>query len=510
MAFIGLGSFNKYHSYILLVVISRLLCDYIEGFNEKEFRNRTEDESFIDFGSNFAYHPLFRNIFYFLGSLICGFIFLAIYRKTEKNKEGEMSIEKVNAMKTKLLGLHTGNYYVSLILISFFYTISIILRTFLMSLKFDAGFWTLEILFVIYLSIRILKIKIGNHQKVTIFILACILFIVQIISSFLPRTNHNCDNEECKEKYITDTNLYIYIYKRFGNYGYIILILFLYILDFIFRDISWVRLKYLMDIRSIPLFRIWLFIGCIGCSLITILFFIVSNLPCNVIENIIIIDNSYKDNTKGLEEFNFQNQACGVLNYNSNNKKLSIYYDDFNTFWSFYSKSSRKILEIFIVPIYLIVNCLINFSHAMILKHLDPNAMLVNINFNYFISRLIFYIKKHANEEDLTVAQFILLESCEIFAIIAYLIYIEIIELKFCQLDYHLKKTITKRGQSDYYSLFTIEDNDDQDDELNYSIRKESLVNNNNEIRKGSIIFNNNNNKGIEMTNKEEYFNTIN
>ena len=146
----------------------------------------------------------------------------------------------------------------------------------------------------------------------------------------------------------------------------------------------------------------------------------------------------------------------------------------------------------------------------MILKHLDPNAMLVNINFNYFISRLIFYIKKHANEEDLTVAQFILLESCEIFAIIAYLIYIEIIELKFCQLDYHLKKTITKRGQLDYDLLFAIEDNDDQDDELNYYIRKESLVNNNNEIRKGSIIFNNNNNKGIEMTNKEEYFNSTN
>ena len=87
MAFIGLGSFDKYYYYILLVVICRFLCDVIEGFNEKEFYNRTEDESFINFGSNFAYHPLFRDLSYFLGSLICGFIFFAIYRKTEKNKD---------------------------------------------------------------------------------------------------------------------------------------------------------------------------------------------------------------------------------------------------------------------------------------------------------------------------------------------------------------------------------------------------------------------------------------
>ena len=69
----------SYYYYILLVVICRFLCDVIEGFNEKEFYNRTEDESFINFGSNFAYHPLFRDLSYFLGSLICGFIFFIYY-----------------------------------------------------------------------------------------------------------------------------------------------------------------------------------------------------------------------------------------------------------------------------------------------------------------------------------------------------------------------------------------------------------------------------------------------
>ena len=85
----------------------------------------------------------------------------------------------------------------------------------------------------------------------------------------------------------------------------------------------------------------------------------------------------------------------------------------------------------------------------MILKHLDPNAMLVNINFNYLLSRMITYIKNDANEEYLTVEEFVLLELCEILAIIAYMIYIELIELKFCLFDYDLKKTIQQRSIAD-------------------------------------------------------------
>ena len=37
--------------------------------------------------------------------------------------------------------------------------------------------------------------------------------------------------------------------KKFGHYGWIFLILFLYIFDFIMRDYSWVKLKYIMDIK---------------------------------------------------------------------------------------------------------------------------------------------------------------------------------------------------------------------------------------------------------------------
>ena len=385
---------------------------------------------------------------YFLGAISVGLFLYIVYIRTEKEKvEGRITLEKTKTQKS-MLGLKGGFNTFLIIIIAFIYTANISLRTFLMSMKFDAGFWTLEILFVIFLTVKILKVEIGNHQKVTIFILAFVLFTIQIISSLLQRTDHGCKDEQCKDEYIADNNMYKFMEKKFGHYGWIFLILFLYIFDFIMRDYSWVKLKYLMDKKSIPVFRIMLFIGIIGCSLIIICLSIVTNYPCNTLENITKVEGQYKyiDTNKTVV---FDRQVCGVIDYKAETHELIFYYDNFNIFISDYNDSTREPLEIFIIFFYFINNFFINFSQAMILKHLDPNAMLVNINFNYLFSRLISYIKNDADKEFLLVEQFILLELCEILAILAYMIYIELIELKFFRLDYHLKKNIEERSMKE-------------------------------------------------------------
>ena len=470
MAFIGFGHFSKYYTYIVILVVFRFLCDYLEGFNEKEYYKRPNGESFIEFGSIFAYHPLIRDFMYFLGSLIVGLVLYIIYRRTEMDdKKNKISLEEYLKMKKNLLGLNEESNIFWILLISFIYCVNIMLRTFLMSMKFDAGFWTLEILFVIFLSTKILKVKIGNHQKVTIVILSTLLFGIQIINSLLPRTQHTCENEtdeECKEKYITDNNMYIFMEKKFGHYGYIFLILFLYILDFMMRDYSWVKLKFYMDAKSIPVFRIMFFIGSIGCLIVIICLSIVTSVPCNIIENIKKSENGVDFLYNNNKTVDFSRQVCGIIDYQEETKKLSFYYDNIKIFFSDYKYSSRKGLEIFIIFFYFINNFFINFSNSMILKHLDPNAMLVNVNFNYFFSRLISYIKNDASKEFMLVEQFILLELCEILAIIAYMIYIELIELKFCQLDYHLKRNINLRSERETKEdeLRTLEEEFENDD----------------------------------------------
>jgi len=497
MAFIGFGHFSKYYTYIFILVVFRFLCDYLEGFNEKEYYKRSEDESFIDFASIIAYHPLIRDFMYFFGALTCGLVLYIIYIRTEADeKENKISLEKFITIKSSMLGLKEEYISLFIIIISFIYTANIALRTFLMSMKFDAGFWTLEILFVIFLSTKILKVKIGNHQKVTIVILAFVLFTVQIITSLLPRTDHECPDEQCKDKYISDNNMYIFMEKKFGHYGWIFLILFLYIFDFIMRDYSWVKLKYIMDIKSIPVFKLMLLIGIIGCSLIIICFSIVSNTPCNVIENVTKNPDGFTyGNTS--QYVDFSRQVCGVIDYDEETQKLTFYYDNFSIFISDYTNSSREGLEIFIIFFYFINNFVINFCHAMILKHLDPNAMLVNINFNYLFSRLISYIKNGANKQFMLVEQFILLEFCEIMAIVAYMIYIELIELKFCKLDFHLRKNIEQRSMSESQkdNILALNNELEQDDYKVYyveSSNKNDDINNTNTTE-----------KSVELTSKE-------
>ena len=511
MAFIGLGKFKSHNSFIFILVFFKFVSDYLEGFNSKEYYKKPPTEDFVDFGSIFAYHPLFRDFMFFFGATACGVILYFIYRKNEKIRVGSVTLEKISSMRVHLLGEKRFSFYIDLSIISFVYALNVLLRTFLLSMKFDAGFWTLEILFVIFLSIKILKVKFGNHQKVTIFILAFLLFSLQIIDSFIPATDHNCKDEACHDKYLNDNNLYIFITKKFGHFSFVILILMVYILNFIMRDFSWVRLKFLMDIKSIPLFKILLFIGIFGCFLVIICFIIFSNVPCEIMENITIINNKYFNITNN-QEVDFMRQVCGLINYDEQNNRLTFYYDHFLIFFKDITNSVRQAVEISIIPIYFIINIMIHFCYAMILKHLDPNAMLVNVNFNYLISRTFTYIKNKANKEYLTVAKFVILQLCELLAIVAYMIYIELIELKFCKLDYHIKKQIEQRGikesivnlnEYDDFEDYGVEMHKKNDDDINlYNSQKIEDNKNINENKNEEDIINNKSSKDLELVNK--------
>lgn len=236
------------------------------------------------------------------------------------------------------------------------------------------------------------------------------------------------------------------------------------------RDYSWVRLKYLMDVKSKPMFKILLYIGIIGCSLVIIFLLILTKFPCNIIENIKYENSTYLYIDTN-EEIDFDRQICGLIDYDNITNKLTFYYDNYNIFFNDYINSNRQTIEIITIPTYFIINIMINFCYVMILKRVDPNAMLVNINFNYLISRMITYIKHDGKEEYLTLPEFILLELCEILAISAYMIYIELIELKFCRLDYHIKKKIQERSIEDIRLLIKEEgdpDDDDEDEDYSY------------------------------------------
>jgi hypothetical protein len=252
-----------------------------------------------------------------------------------------------------------------------------------------------------------------------------------------------------------------------------------------------------MDVKSVPVFKVMMFIGISGVFIVIICLCILTNVPCNVIEGVSKIGNNYIKIINN-EEVDFSRQTCGVIDYDQESKKLTFYYDNFYIFNSNYSDSTRKVLEIFVAFLYFINNFFINFSQSMILKHLDTNAMLVNVNFNYLFSRLITYIINKADKKFMTIPQFILLELCEILAIVAYMIYIELIELKFCRLDYDLKKNIGHRGlqESLQNNIYNIDDDDDDKDNDNNTKKKNESSKTPKEKNNSEII--------VEMIDKNE------
>ena len=472
MAYIGFGKCSKYYFYILLIFICQFICDLFYLYNEDI--NKDKENKITNINSyNLNDHHLVLNFNLSLAYIISGLIYFIIYKKYEKHKKGEKSILKVNEMKTRYLGKKLPSIKLSLFLIGFFFSFTFVLNTFLESLELDVSLWSLEIIILILLYQSILNNNIGFHQKVMFPIFVAILFILQIITFILPMTNHHCVTDECKEKYLSDNNLFQKIYKKYGKKIYIPIILILYIIDLSVRNYSWVKSKYLMDIRSIPIYKILFLTGSMGCLLIFILFFISYFFPCKTLFNVNKEEGNYVYYEKN-EIINFSKYFCRIIDYEEKNKKLYLYYDNFSIFFENIKNLQNKSLEIVKIFGYLLLRIIFAFSQMAILKNLNPISVIFNFNCNSFIIRLISYIRNGAKEEYLLAAQFILLEIADLLAIVANMIYLGMIEIRIWKLDYDLRQSIGIRGINDYkQSLEIIEFDDQSNDEDDIEDKKD-------------------------------------
>ena len=295
--------------------------------------------------------------------------------------------------------------------------------------------------------------KIKNHHKAAILIIIPIVFI-DIISYHLPYThNDNCD-EKCN---LTDYNSFeiirIISEKLKYRYHIIIIIFFLFVLGIILKDLSWVRAKYFIDIRGINPYKILISTGFIGCILVTICSFILSKVPCYTLDVDYFYDNeSYvKDNrTHNL----FFNEICFYTEQkqNESNVTLNLYYDNITFFFeneynlidNIYDK-----LEIYIfIPLYFLMYTATKIMNVMMIKYLDPNVILINKNVTFFIEGIINYVFIIKFDENYLISiMFILLEIKHLISLISNIVYLEILELKFCNLDYDIRKSIAIRGE---------------------------------------------------------------
>ena len=477
--FIGFGKFSRYHKYLLIAIICQFISDYSMGLNKMN-KDSKDVNIIFRFYAKLNQHKLVKIFIEFLGFIFGGVILYFIYNILEGKTGKKNSMAKVQRKREKYLENKKNYNYIELFFIGFFISFNkIVVNLANNFLVLENDFWVLELVSITIFSYYILKMKIKNHHIAAIVIIIPIIFI-DIISYFLPYTrSDDCKDDECKEIYLTDNNFFEIIKiineKLKNKFQIIILIFFLFILGIILKDYSWVKSKYLIDIRGINPYKILISTGLLGCILVTICFFILSSVPCYTLE----VDNFYYNNkTKSYEKdnrnYNLSNEICFYTEkeQNETNINLSLYYDNITYFFEDEYNLIENIddnLEIFVfIPLYFFMYSTIKIMNVMMIKYLDPNVILINKNVAFFIEGIInyFFIIKF-DKNYLIPTKFLLLEIKHLISLISNIVYLEILELKFCNLDYDIRKSIAIRGEID--SEAQIEILGEKDDSMNDS-----------------------------------------
>lgn len=118
------------------------------------------------------------------------------------------------------------------------------------------------------------------------------------------------------------------------------------------------------------------------------------------------------------------------------------------------------------------------YFSTLIIKFYTPVHVIFSFPIQFFLEKtflLIFSASFFIDDlftQEIQVSKFLLDISGDIFSIIGFLIYLEIIELHFCNLDFNLKKNIIKRSKNEIEDiemvmcgenpLFTSANNEDE------------------------------------------------
>ena len=448
---IGFGRCSKYLIFILGTVIFKTLNNFI--FNNQI--NPKSQSGIFGFEPVLSNHIYIQNLYKYISYIIGGCIFeYVLTKKSQTKKENisdtKSSEENLSHQATMLIYNEQDeddqkkNYEIIVVCLS--YCISYEIISLLYLFKFDRiEIWTLEILFVLYFMKKYFKIKIYNFKKLALVIILVPITILLIISTVLPYSYHELPEEKSE-----DLNAYEEIEAITGSKTYFIPISLLFITMTIFLSYSRVKSKVLMDLRYLSPYLIVFYIGIFGSILIFIMLVLISIFKCS----------------DGIADF------CMIKDLND--EKI-LYIDNAIIYFQELGESGKRMyIEIFLViPFYLIIKFFEFTCEILVIYYFNPNYVLVRDNLYYGIIRLIFIIVNNKTfEQDISLTQFIILETSEVLSIFAYGIYLEIIELRFCKLDRYLKRNIIKRSEKEK-RLKSMSVNDSNDNKLMTSMSSE-------------------------------------
>ena len=420
--FIGIGNCSKYFLLILGICIFKFLRQSLFNFFQIYPPSKAGMFGFQPvLNGHFVISSIYTYISYIIFSLLLNYISKKLAKNNNNIPESQMLKNRTLSLKSRSKSLESEPDKISknkLLKASAICAVLVIHVDFSKVMYlYDIilfNIWTFTIIFILLFMKRHFVIQIFRHQKYSMIFVIVVCTILLILSTFFPYNNQSDKNAYQKVKEIT------------GSYAYFLLFLFLFIILTCTTSFFLVYSKALMEIEMIPPYMLILITGIIGLILNLILLIFTSCFKCTM--------------------NNFLKNICITFN------KEGAFYDNLLIYFSnmkskYISSKKEFFVEIFVVyPFYLIFSFLEFVCQMFAVYYLNPNYILIKDPIYFGLLRLIllFYNIKNLSTY-LYIYQFFLLEFAEIFAFLGYLVYLEILELRFCGLDQDLKRKIINR-----------------------------------------------------------------
>ena len=363
-------------------------------------------------------HYLIHSIYTYFGFVVFGRLFNFILNRSL----GEKDKNKINDINSQTLSSESSYKNIkklSKLDIFVFITICIIFIIYFESIKIIEFFkldslriWTIKVAFVLIFMHNYFPQHLYKHQILSMILIFSMCAFLKI---FLTLIDYKQQNNN--------------IYKENGILVCIDIIAIYNFLTFII-SFAEVKIKDFIDRKYISLYLIVMLIGILGLIITSVsaLFFYLFGQYCN---------NNLKDH-------------------------LYCYGDSLSYFDEFKDNLAKKYsyLKIFLItPVYLFIEFFSFTFSILIIKDLNPIYLLLTDNTYDLIYDLVDYFKND-KKNNYFLTKFIVSEIDEIFQIIGFLIYLEIIELRFFGLNENIRKNIIKRGEYDFENEGTDDLND--------------------------------------------------
>ena len=286
-------------------------------------------------------------------------------------------------------------------------------------------YWVFDLFFVSYINYLMFNMPIYSHKKLAIAFRLIVSTFFQVLQTFTVL--------------FKDYNVF---YKN--HIIFIPIVIILYLCVSLARFYSLRKIKYLFDYKYINVSSFLTFYSLLGMLVMLVASIIATFFQCpgeDEIEDIISI--------------------CLVRpkKYGEDNIR-EIYYDHIGYFfiqlWRLNRSTGINILYLLLYIFKLFLNAVTFLYSVLIVKYLSPEYYLISYDIFSFFQKLLNLITTIIANDDITLQLYEFIS--ETGALIGMMVYLELIELKFFNLNRNLRKNIQTRSFIEYNINNNLED----------------------------------------------------